>query len=233
MTVAPCGAAPLRVETGTSTAGVRTPPITLPWPSRAKVAGWVLARRKGGGLGGGRPSTTHLVEGGECRLCDNVLRAVVDGASCSRGCSPPPRPGRRRRVTCPPPPRSGSGGVRLLCRGIAELDKIGLGLEHEDRHLQVGADPETAGHAAWTRGQFPSERSSPSHPAVDEDAVEGVRPWLERIGERGQVERGLRLAHGDDMLGLQTSETPASFGPGARSRSGRTCRGVLIARVVE
>ena len=28
--LAPAGAAPLSVETGTSTAGVRTPPITLP-----------------------------------------------------------------------------------------------------------------------------------------------------------------------------------------------------------
>ena len=33
-------------------------------------------------------------------------------------------------------------GVRLLGRRVAKLDEIGLGLEHEDRDLQIGPDPQ-------------------------------------------------------------------------------------------
>ncbi len=57
----PGGAAPLRVEIGTSTAGVRTPPMTLPWLSRARAAGLVVASWNRGGLGGGVPLSTHLL----------------------------------------------------------------------------------------------------------------------------------------------------------------------------
>ena len=48
--LAPAGAAPLRVDTGTSTAGVRTPPMTLPWLSNARVGGVVLLSLNGAGL---------------------------------------------------------------------------------------------------------------------------------------------------------------------------------------
>src|ERR1700689_5758887 len=64
MALAPGAGAPLRVDTGTSTAGVRTPPITLPCASSANAAGWVLDKVKGGGLGGGGPLSTHLSTAG-------------------------------------------------------------------------------------------------------------------------------------------------------------------------
>src|ERR1700722_8651514 len=59
MVEVPAGAAPLNVETGTSTAGVRTPPITLPFWSSSSAAGFWLERRKGSGDGGGVPRTTQ------------------------------------------------------------------------------------------------------------------------------------------------------------------------------
>src|ERR1700722_5059072 len=59
-TVAPSGATPLSAEDGTSTAGVRTPPLTLPSVSRANVTGWVLEKTNGRGDGGAWPVARHL-----------------------------------------------------------------------------------------------------------------------------------------------------------------------------
>ena len=169
------------------------------------MGGWVLARRNEVGVGGGVPLTTHLVKAAKRRLGDFVLRAVVGGR------------GAAENVACPPQligvgvcgarhlPGSDTGRVRLPRRCVAELGNVGLRLEHEDRDRQIGADPDIIGHALRPQ-EVPIQRSSRTKPAVDEDAVEGVRPWLDGIGERRQVGGRLRLADGDEVLGLQASE---------------------------
>ena len=44
---------------------------------------------------------------------------------------------RARHLPGPDP-----AGVGLLGRRVPELDQIGLGLEHEHRHVEVGTDPQ-------------------------------------------------------------------------------------------
>ena len=77
----PAGAVPLSVDIGTSTAGVRTPPITLPCWSSANVGGFVLCSLNGGGSGGGVPATTQRVKSAKAACtttcCGPVLMGVV------------------------------------------------------------------------------------------------------------------------------------------------------------
>ena len=81
MALAPGAGEPLRVATGTSTAGVRTPPMTLPCESRANAGGSELDSVKRGGLGGGVPSSTHLLKAAKAAwttvCCGPELTGVV------------------------------------------------------------------------------------------------------------------------------------------------------------
>jgi hypothetical protein len=75
------GGAPLSVDTGTSTAGVRIPPITFPKRSRATIGGFSLLRRKGGGDGGRVAWTSHFENAAKAAwttlCCAPVLTGVV------------------------------------------------------------------------------------------------------------------------------------------------------------
>jgi hypothetical protein len=62
---------------------------------------------------------------------------------------------------------------------------------------------------------------------VDEDAVVDVRQWLDRVGERRQVEGGLGLADGQDVLGLQAAQCLL-----VRGAQGLADLGVHIERVL-
>ena len=150
--VAPAGGAPLSVETGTSTAGVRTPPMTLPCASSANVAGSVLDSLNGGGLGGGVPLSTHLskaVKPASTTLCCGPLfTGVVQPRMLARGADEVGvGVGRAGDL-----PGTDLVGVGLLGRGIAQLNEVGLGFGHEDRDLQVGADAQVVRAAARRDG---------------------------------------------------------------------------------
>ena len=77
--LAPGGASPLSVETGTSTAGVRTPPRALPSASRAITGGDVVDELAAAAPSeGARPRSIHRVERRQRRLRHEVLGAFVD-----------------------------------------------------------------------------------------------------------------------------------------------------------
>ena len=136
----PAGAAPLSVETGTSTAGVRTPPITLPYWSSASAAGFWLERRNGSGDGGGVPCTTQRTKSAKAACattcCGPLLMALEQCRTLEAG------PNRYESAwRCAGHlPGADVLGVRLLRRRVAELYQVGLGLEHEDRHAEIGPD---------------------------------------------------------------------------------------------
>ena len=86
-------------------------------------------------------------------------------------------------------PRPDEIGVGLLGRGVTELDQVRLGLEHEDRNLQVGPDPR--GVAALDRDRTSVDRGGGPATAVNEDAIEGIAQRLDGVGVGRQVDGGL------------------------------------------
>ena len=89
------------------------------------------------------------------------------------------------------------GGVGLLGGGVAQRDQIGLGLEHEDRDVEVGA----YAHAALDRRSDArgGEGDGTTPARVDEDALIGGVEGLDGVGVGCQIERRLGLPHGQHV----------------------------------
>ena len=128
-------------------------------------------------------------------------------------------------------PGADPGRVGLAGRGIAQLDEVGLGLEHEHRDGQVGADPDApvdvGGDAVLVR------RRGPAAPGVDEDPLIGGVERLDGVGVGGQVEGRLRLADGQDVGGSQAAQRGRGRGTEGLADLGVHVQGVLVPGVVE
>jgi hypothetical protein len=121
--------------------------------------------------------------------------------------------------------------VVLARRRIGEEGEIGLGLEDEHRHVDVGADDRVAGYADRAQRGL-AERRAESAAAVDEVAVEDVRERMDAVHVRHHAERGLRFARGDDLLDLVVGERAGRAAHGGRGLREDVVR-VRIRRVLQ
>ena len=143
MALAPGAGAPLRVDTGTSTAGVRTPPMTLPCASRASVGGVVLEKLKRGGRGGGVPWSTHLLKAAKAAwttMCCGPLFTGVRAPEDGRGGADEVGVGVRRARHLP---GADPVGVGLLRRRRSPRRMRSVWVSNMKTGTpQVGADPQ-------------------------------------------------------------------------------------------
>ena len=124
-----------------------------------------------------------------------------------------------------PEPDASVSGWRASTSSRKPSD-VGLGLDDEHRHVEVGRGWSWARRPGSRRGRCSRRRPSgagAAAPAVHQEPVERLGERLHAVDVGGQRERRLRLAHGEDLLGLEVAERPRRRWTRSR-RPGCTCR---------
>ena len=130
---------------------------------------------------------------------------------------------------------SGEGlGVGLTCACVAEpvADQVGLGGEHQDRSLQVGARERRIGRGE-RRLRGSGERCTRAGTAVHQVAVEHVVQRGDGVHVGGQAERGLRLAHREHHVGNQLAQDLLGREPHRCAGLAEHVVAVVVARVTQ
>ena len=124
-------------------------------------------------------------------------------------------------------------GVGLAGEVVTEHGQVRLGLDHEHRFIEVGADPRPAVDERRVVAELSTERRPTGAATVDQERVEHVDCRMHGVDVGGEESGRLRLAEREQRCGLEPTEHTTLVDLEHAADVGEDVVGVGIARVHE